>query len=169
MTDNILTGLNAALEVGIFDQLRVIADRLEETGSEELAKGYRYLADQKLMPLRYEERWHWREHMETILPLGHQLPREATLCLCNHMPTVIGFKWNEAGSMTEAYRRAAQAIVLATCAEKLGDAIRAQPMNPADSGDIRQLIQPALDDLWETEKLDYETANSQDRDDDIPF
>ncbi len=111
MTDPILNRLNRGLEVCLFDQLRIIADRLAETGQQELANAYLVLADNRMVPMRFADRWHWRENRPEMLPLSHQLPGTVTLVLAL-LPERIGFACNESGSMAEAYRRAAEAMVL---------------------------------------------------------
>lgn len=58
--DRTLQRLNAALETCLWDQLLVIADRIEETGDELLANAYRWLVKQRLLPLWYDNHWWWR-------------------------------------------------------------------------------------------------------------
>jgi hypothetical protein len=112
--DAILQGLSQGLETCLWDQLRVLADRLEELGQEKLGQAYRWLAQEKLCPLRYAERWHWRQNRGPLLPLGHQLP-DAVLAvmLRDDFPAVLGCQWNERDSLAEAYAMVALAITRA--------------------------------------------------------
>jgi len=110
MPDHILTRLEVALDLLLWQQLEVLADYHEEAGNVLLAGAYRYLASNHLAPLRYSERWHWRRMGAEQLPLGHQLPVDVLFSMLS-MPDRIGLDWNESQTMSAAYQRAALAIV----------------------------------------------------------
>jgi hypothetical protein len=109
--DPVLERLTAALDGLLFEQLLVIADRLEETGETDLAKAYRFMSQERLIPMRFNDFWHWRRNLPEALPLSHQLPPKATVAL-SMLPLRIGLSHNEAATMHKAYRRGAEALVL---------------------------------------------------------
>lgn len=127
MADDILAGLERGLDVALAQQLSVIADRLEETGREDLARAYRWLVADGRQPLRFADRWHWRKGAMPLLELMHQLPDPCNEYLMR-LPGRIGMNWNEAGLISSAYRLAADAIVAA-----LGDSVG--PLAPVRAPD----------------------------------
>lgn len=120
LKDETLLKLERVLNEVLWDQLRIIADRLEDLGDMQQAEAYRWLAVERKVPMRFEDRWHWRIH-QNDLPLSHQLPYDIMIAL-QMLPPRIGFDWHDNASLAEAYSRAAQAVVFAaqTNQEPLG-------------------------------------------------
>lgn len=114
--DETLLKLERVLNEVLFDLLRIMADRLEEIGELPLAEAYRWLAAERKVPMRFEDRWHWRIH-QNDLPLSHQLPYDIMIAL-QMLPPRIGFDWHDNASLAEAYARAAQAMVFASQANQ---------------------------------------------------
>jgi hypothetical protein len=109
--------------------LLILADALEEDGKEDLAAAFRWLAEKRLRPLRFANKWHWRERGPD-LPLEHNLPTMLANALRDG-PSVIGCNWNERFSLSESYWQAAEAIV------RLGG-----PLATGDSGPFAPVAVP---------------------------
>ena len=123
LEDVITQRLSEALDSLIPDQLQVIADRHEEMGRPDWALAYRWLAVQQLIPFRVAGRWTWRRAYERTLPLMHQLPNSVRQAMSD-MPARIGMADLESGTMSDAYARAAESVVL------LARTLRALPETP---------------------------------------
>lgn len=114
MEDEILQRLERSLNETIWDHLRIIADRLEETGDEQLAQAYRWVATHRLMPLFKRERWYWAGFDVRSTPqTTHYFTYDVWQATETFLPDRIGLNWNEAATLSEAFSRAAAAIVLA--------------------------------------------------------
>lgn len=104
---NDIDTLNAALDAEPWLTLRAVADALEERGEAWLARGYRYLAVNRLQPVeRITERWSWPHGYNAGF---HTLPVEAQGVL-RRAAGVIGCDWNERRTCSEAFRAGAEAV-----------------------------------------------------------
>jgi hypothetical protein len=114
--------LESGLESDLWGRLLIIADYLEEEKAEPAqAWAYRWLAQERRLPVRYDQRWHWRRNDDTLPELMHQLPRAALTFMSNLVPETPACDAYESLSMAGAYRRAALALGLAYLAGQLSD------------------------------------------------
>jgi hypothetical protein len=102
--------LLANLDHILWDQLRIIADAYEEADQPDLARAYRFFAQNKMAPLRHSIWYHWRRNNDLYLPLGHALPTEIIVEMAKRPPR-IGKGVTEFENMAEDYKAAAEDFV----------------------------------------------------------
>lgn len=98
-----------ALDRVVWEQLLVLADALEDQEQHLLALCFRWLEWQRRIPVGWNGRWQWRRLDLPEIPFQHQLPRCVGAEL-SKLSRRIGFRTNEASTMSEAYWLAAQAL-----------------------------------------------------------
>lgn len=107
--DPVLARLARSVERDLWDDLVILADRLEEVDQDRLAKAFRWLAREQKVPMRYLDRWTWAGIRAGSRRAGHYLPKQ----VMQVMKALRGNEqapWNSALTLFGAYWIAAEAI-----------------------------------------------------------
>lgn len=115
LADSLFARLAGSLESILWDQCRILADRLEELDYLAHAYGFRWLANEQRFPHRFLHRWYWAGVRKKQWTGTHYLPKPV-LETMKIRRSRREHGWGSSPSLFESFWMAADAIAYSNVA-----------------------------------------------------